>query len=84
MAVSNKNVAIVCFGAVKRCNNKSKQESNEETAFKHAQKQGWSKVKVTNKCTRYYCASCTHKLSLGLSRAINKLTPETKSETTVS
>lgn len=64
MSVNNKNSVIRCTGTeITKCRNKSKKETSVEVAFANAEKSGWTKEKVTDKFTRYYCPKCTHALT---------------------
>lgn len=64
MSVSHKKSWLQCKGSSKRCNNKSAREANIETAFNTASKQGWTKKVISDKCTYYFCAKCSHEISL--------------------
>ena len=69
MSVSHKKSWLQCKGYPKRCNNKSARETNVETAFKTASQQGWTKKVVSEKCTEYFCAKCSHKIKMAVSEA---------------
>lgn len=63
MPSKNKNVNLYCSfrnDKYKICGNKSKKEANIDVAFQKAEKEGWTKVELTKKCTNYYCPKCSN------------------------
>lgn len=56
---------LICSGTPdKKCNVKSKGESSIKVAFDKAEKEGWTKEQLTEKCVKYYCPSCSHKKNI--------------------
>lgn len=66
MATRNKIVQLICENrnskTNKICGNKSSKEASAEVAFTKSEKIGWTKKKVSEKATHYYCPKCSHAL----------------------
>jgi hypothetical protein len=66
MATRNNIACLICENrnpkTNRMCGNKSTKESSVEVAFTKSEKIGWTKKKVSEKATHYYCPKCSHKL----------------------